>query len=202
VWRGRDFARFEIGTLPDGREEWLEFWLRNHLLGDFSELKARAEIGTYGGEPVPFIGLSDLMRSKETERESDWQDISLLEEIRDDRNRVAMASAPDGTVAFLAGLRSRRGMDYAIEHRLLVDPEVVAKALALTTHPVNYAFLYPFVTSHRVGALIRPHLAAILASVAPATAKHFAAVEIVRRDYKRQAMELDRADKQDHLRDR
>jgi hypothetical protein len=93
-------------------------------------------------------------------------------------------------------------MDYAVEHRLLVDPEVVAKALALTTHPVNYAFLYPFVTSQRVGALIRPHLAAILASVAPATAKHFAAVEIVRRDYKRQAMELDRADKQDHLRDR
>ena len=42
VWRSKDFARFEIGRLPDGREEWLEFWIRNHLLGEFSALKARA----------------------------------------------------------------------------------------------------------------------------------------------------------------
>jgi hypothetical protein len=202
VWRGRDFARFEIGTLPDGREEWLEFWLRNHLLGHFAGLKGRAEIGNYGGEAIPFLGLSDLMRSKETERESDWQDISLLEEIRDDRNRVAMASAPDGAVAFLAELRSRRGMDYALEHLLLADRAVVTKALAVTTHPVSYAFLYPFVGTQGIGALTRPHLAAILTSVTPATAKHLAAVEIIRRDYKRRAMELDRADKQDHLRDR
>ncbi len=38
VWRSDDFARFEIGRLPDGREEWLEFWIRNHLLGDFAGL--------------------------------------------------------------------------------------------------------------------------------------------------------------------
>ena len=79
VWRSRDFARFEIGRLPDGREEWLEFWIRNHLLGDFQSLKARAEVGVYGGEPVAFLSIADLLKSKETERESDWQDIALLE---------------------------------------------------------------------------------------------------------------------------
>lgn len=47
-WRKDDFRRFQIGTLPDGREEWLEFWLRNHLLAPFA----------------------DLIHSKETERES------------------------------------------------------------------------------------------------------------------------------------
>src|SRR5262245_57591324 len=31
-WRPKDFRRFVLGTLPDGREERLEFWLRNHLL--------------------------------------------------------------------------------------------------------------------------------------------------------------------------
>jgi len=72
VWRSRDFARFEIGRLPDGREEWLEFWIRNHLLGDFQSLKARAEVGVYGGEPVAFLSIADLLKSKETERESDW----------------------------------------------------------------------------------------------------------------------------------
>ena len=50
IWRRKDFARFEIGRLPDGREEWLEFWLRNHLLDDFQSLQARAEQGEYGGE--------------------------------------------------------------------------------------------------------------------------------------------------------
>src|SRR5690348_14364669 len=37
-WRPDDFARFEIGKLPDGREEWLEFWVRNHLLDSYEEL--------------------------------------------------------------------------------------------------------------------------------------------------------------------
>ena len=32
TWRGQDFIRFSIGTFPNGKEELLEFWLRNHLL--------------------------------------------------------------------------------------------------------------------------------------------------------------------------
>ena len=31
-WRRDDFRRFQIGVLPNDREEWLEFWFRNHLL--------------------------------------------------------------------------------------------------------------------------------------------------------------------------
>jgi hypothetical protein len=73
VWRRNDFARYRIGSLPDGREEWLEFWLRNHLLDPFPMLKARAELGEYGGERIPVLSIGDLIRSKETERESDWQ---------------------------------------------------------------------------------------------------------------------------------
>src|SRR5437868_2810967 len=47
-WRPDDFVRFEIGRLPDGREEWLEFWVRNHLLPDFTQLISRRETGEYG----------------------------------------------------------------------------------------------------------------------------------------------------------
>ena len=63
-WRPNDFVRFEIGKLPNGREEWLEFWLHNHLLPDFNKLRPRAERGTYGGRELNFIALPDLIRSK------------------------------------------------------------------------------------------------------------------------------------------
>jgi hypothetical protein len=36
-WRPGAFRRFQIGTLPDGREEWLEFWKENHLLAPHHE---------------------------------------------------------------------------------------------------------------------------------------------------------------------
>jgi hypothetical protein len=135
VWRSADFARFEIGRLPDGREEWLEFWLRNHLLADFASLKARAEVGTYGGEQVAFLSIADLVRSKETERESDWQDIALLEEIQDARHHAAIASAPDALLRLLSCLRSRRGMDRAIDKHLMEDHDTVVEAVAACTHP-------------------------------------------------------------------
>jgi hypothetical protein len=50
---GEDFRRFVIGTLPDGKEELLEFWIRNHLLDDFESLYRRREEGMYGGVRVP-----------------------------------------------------------------------------------------------------------------------------------------------------
>jgi hypothetical protein len=70
-WRPQVFRRFQVGTLPDGRAEWLEFWKENHLLPPFDELFARREVGEYGGRPVAFLSLPDLIRAKETERESD-----------------------------------------------------------------------------------------------------------------------------------
>ncbi len=63
-WRPGAFRRFQIGALPDGREEWLEFWRENHLLAPHSELLARAERGPYGGREITFLGLTDLIRSK------------------------------------------------------------------------------------------------------------------------------------------
>jgi hypothetical protein len=202
VWRSRDFARFEIGRLPDGREEWLEFWIRNHLLGDFQDLKARAEIGTYGGGQVSFLSIPDLIKSKETERESDWQDIALLEEIQDGRNHASLGSSPDSHHRLLVGLRSRRGMDRVIENRLVEDHDTVVNAVAACTHPATYAFLFPLAPDAQPAALSIPIDAALLVSLRSAafgSPKHFALVEICRRAYKRHAMDLDRADKQKQL---
>jgi hypothetical protein len=58
------FRRFRIGTLQDGRDEWLEFWKENHLLAPFEELRCRAERGPYGGREVKFIGLEDLIEKR------------------------------------------------------------------------------------------------------------------------------------------
>src|SRR5262249_46013471 len=84
-WRAGAFRRFQIGALPDGREEWLEFWRENHLLAPHGELQARAERGLYGGREITFLGLTDLIRSKETERDADWQDVAALEQFLDAR---------------------------------------------------------------------------------------------------------------------
>jgi hypothetical protein len=92
TWRPHAFRRFQIGRLPDGREERLEFWCGNHLLAPFSELYARREQGQYGGRVLTFLSLPDLIRSKETERTSDWQDIAVLEEILDGRLLAQVAS--------------------------------------------------------------------------------------------------------------
>ncbi len=124
-WRPNDFARFETGKLSDGREEWLEFWLRNHLLPDFSELISRHEKGLYGDTLIPFVSLGDLLRSKETERESDWQDISLLEEVQDARNLAAATTTAATVEAFLAQLRSQRGLERGLTMKLFDDAAVV-----------------------------------------------------------------------------
>lgn len=201
VWRGHDFARFEIGRLPDGREEFLEFWLRNHLLSDFATLRSRAEVGVYGGEGVAFLCLADLIRSKETERETDWQDIALLEEIQDAR-LLADATGPDGVRRALANLRSRRGLERGVRAGLFDDRDAVGLAIAECTHPVTYAFLFPLVSAPEPAGLAAPLDPAALAALKGATfnsAKHLAIVEVVRRAYKRRAMETDRADKQAKL---
>jgi hypothetical protein len=39
-WRPPAFRRFLLGRLEEGREEWLEFWRKNHLLPPFPELFA------------------------------------------------------------------------------------------------------------------------------------------------------------------
>lgn len=163
----------------------------------------RAEVGLYGGGEVTFLSIADLLKSKETERESDWLDISLLEEIQDARNQAAIGTAPGALQRLLANLRSRRGMDRAIALRVLDDDrDAIVTAVATCAHPATYAFLFPLAQQVHPLGLAVPVDAAPLASLASSvfgSPKHFALVEICRRAYKRHAMDVDRADKQTKL---
>ena len=53
-WRRDDFRRFQIGVLPNDREEWLEFWFRNHLLAPFPQLFERREEALASGRRLCF----------------------------------------------------------------------------------------------------------------------------------------------------
>lgn len=196
--RPADFRRFVVGTLPDGREERLEFWRRNHLLAPWIELDARRVDGQYGGRTVAFVGIDDLIRSKETEREDDWRDVRLLEEIADER-RVSDGS--DASVRdALSRLRSQRGFDRAVQAGFLAVRERVAEAYAASRHELALAFLRPYaplaIRQHRVGDPIARILDGPLRAIEPASARHRALVEAVRRLYMAQRMTEDRADKQ------
>jgi hypothetical protein len=61
-WRGDDFFRFEIGKLPNGREEWMEFWVRNHLLPPFDELYGRREEQVVSNNVLSYLALADLIQ--------------------------------------------------------------------------------------------------------------------------------------------
>lgn len=189
-WRPDDFRRFIIGTLPDGRDERLEFWLHNHLLAPFAELRTRAEEGTYGGATLRFVGLDDLIRSKETEREDDWRDVALLEEIADDRRR-------GDHVAMLRHLRSRRGFEQIRPH---IDAALIARATTEPLHPLAAAFVAPAAASvPRVSPTLEgldTLLGGPLGSVTLGSARHLALVEAVRRMYRARAMKADRDDKE------
>jgi hypothetical protein len=199
---GADFRRFVLGSLPDGKEELLEFWLRNHLLDDFDSLYQRREAGLYGGRKIAFLSLPDLIRSKETERENDWQDISFLEEILDRRN-LAAAKASGDVIAALSHLRSVRGLESARAAGFLADQQQTAAALKAAPNPITQAFLLPFAPqaeselppSDIFPAAFRKHLAV----VEPCSARHLALVEAVRLRYKRDRQEFDREEKNERL---
>lgn len=199
-WRPSEFRRFVIGRLPDGREERLEFWKTNHLLAPFDDLYLRRSTGTYGGGEVAFLGLQDLIRSKETEREDDWRDIAFLEERADE---AALARARQGECAeTLARLRSRRGFESAQTDGLYADSAMGLRALSLEPHPLSIAYLLPFLKASAsvplgptISSAVREVLCGPVREVPPASARHLALVEVVRRLYKRDAIAADRADK-------
>jgi hypothetical protein len=197
-WRPRDFRRFIIGRLPDGREERLEFWGRNHLLPPFDQLFARRAEGHSGDQRIPFLSLPDLLRSKETERESDWQDIALLEEVQDER-LLARASDRAGRVTALAALRSRTGFDRAAACGLADDPALLREALLAASAPVTSAMLLPFLPEPwpelQMPAQTWALLAGPLRHVRAGSPRHLALVEVSRRAYKLAAMAADRRDK-------
>ena len=197
-WRRQDFRRFQIGALPSGQEEWLEFWFRNHLLAPFPEVYERREAVEEGGRLLNYLSLPDLIRSKETERDDDWADVKLLEEILDGRHLAGATDAP-GRVRALSQLRSRRGFERADAGQLLVRPSELAEAIHLASHAVACAYLLPFV--HKAGVTPPPlpldsAVQNALQHVAPGSARHLAVVEAVRLGLQRAAKAADQADKQ------
>lgn len=198
-WRAGAFRRFRIGALPDGRDEWLECWRTNHLLGPFAELLARAELGIYGGREIHFLGLPDLIRSKETERDKDWRDVIVLEQILD-AQLIARVRAGETTLAQALGkLRSRTGFDTYLAEGFFEDEQALAAALAETSSPVTQAYLIPFAPLAATAQPIFPIEPVILEKlkgVAPGSSLHHSLVEILRRRYIAFCKQVDRADKE------
>jgi len=199
-WRPGSFQRFFLGQLPDGRDEWLEFWRNNHLLPPFVDLYGRREEGAFGGRTLAFLSLPDLIRSKETEREKDWQDVAVLEEIHDGRLLHQMTAGTISLDQALARLRSRRGLESFSQGGYLKDPTVVRQALLLTRLSITQAILLPFagVNAAPVQSTVpmEPVVVNRLRTVAPASALHLALIEVVRRQYKLAMQNADAADKQ------
>lgn len=196
-WRVTAFRRFQIGTLPNGREEWLEFWKENHLLPPFDELFARRESGLYGGRMCDFLSLPDLIRTKETEREKDWQDIQYLEEVQDTRLAAAVRSGARPLSMALSQLRSRRGLETHLLAKSLDDLSVVAEALSQSKNPITAALLLPVAENAPLPTVeIEPAIVNRLRVVPVGSPLHLTLVEAVRRRYKQAAALVDKADKQ------
>jgi hypothetical protein len=199
-WRPKAFRRFQIGTLPSGREEWLEFWRENHLLAPFAELFARREQGLYGGRTLAFLSLPDLIRSKETERETDWQDIAFLEEFHDARLFAQAAAGQDALVAAASQVRSRRGFESLLQQGCLSDQALVKQALAAARLSITQAYLLPCVPEVQdlpaVTVPFEPVVLNRLRTESPGSSLHLALVEVVRRQYKLAAQATDKANKE------
>src|SRR5262249_35962155 len=199
-WRPGAFQRFLLGRLPDGRDEWLEFWQTNHLLPPFADLYSRREQGSYGGRTLSFLALPDLIRSKETERERDWEDINVLEEIHDSRLLNHAKSGSLGVSDALAQLRSRRGLESALQLGFLNDAPAVRQALERTTLSIPQATRLPWSGPGAAAPTPIVPLESIVANrlktVAPASPLHLALIEVVRRQYKAAMQAADAADKQ------
>jgi hypothetical protein len=197
-WRPGAFRRFQIGALPDGREEWLEFWKENHLLAPHSELRARAERGPYGGREITFLGLADLIRSKETERDADWQDVAALEQFLDARLLARLRSGAVSGDEALAALRSQSGFLGYLEAGFLTA-ENAAAALARATNPVTQTFLIPSAPDAPVAEPVmslEPVVLTRLRTTAAASPLHLGLVEVVRRRYITFRKDADRRDKE------
>jgi hypothetical protein len=198
-WRPGAFRRFLLGSLADGQEEWLEFWRSNHLLAPFPELFARREVRDYGGRDLPFLSLPDLIRSKETERAKDWDDVAYLEELLDARLHARWVVGNIVVADALAQIRSRRGFDTYLAENQFADAEAIRTALERTANPITQAFLLPWVPEAVAATpvvAIEPVVERKLRSVAPASSLHRSLVEVVRRQYKVFCQDRDRADKE------
>lgn len=199
-WRANAFRRFKIGVLKDGREEWLEFWRTNHLLGPFPDLFARRESAEYGGRVLPFMSLPDLIRSKETARDFDWGDVKILEEFLDARLHARVRTGQFAISEALCQLRSLRGFDSYLRSGMLQDSIAVQTAIRAARLSITQAFLLPYaptVEDLQVPTVpMEPVVVSRLRRSQPASSMHLALVEIVRRQYEVVCKAVDRADKE------
>jgi len=199
-WKAGAFKRFRIGTLPDGKDEWLECWRENHLLAPHAGLLARAERGLYGRRELTFLGLADLIRSKETERDADWQDVSVLEDFLDARLRAGVRRGNVDLTRALGQLRSRAGFGDYFQDGALADRPAVTTALSTTTQPVTQAFLIPFAPETQLSTSsvlpIDPVVLDRLRRLGGGSPLHLALVEVVRRRYILFRKAIDRQDKE------
>lgn len=198
-WRAAAFRRFQIGVRPSGREEWLEFWKGNHLLPPFEDIYARREAGPYGGRSCDFLALPDLIRSNETEREKDWIDIQYLEEFHDARLAAAARAGGVPLASARAQLRSRRGLETHPRAGTVHELAAVGEALAAAANPVTVALLLlPAARgATRPAVAIEPAIEGRLRTALVGSPFHLTLVEAVRRRYKQDAMQADKADKAD-----
>lgn len=199
-WRTTAFRRFRIGALADGSDEWLEFCRFNHLLAPHEELMQRSQSGNYGGQIVRFLGLQDLIRSEETERDKDWQDISKLEEFHDAQLLLRVERAEIELSFALAAMRSRAGFGTALLQGKLSQESEVRAALSLTRNPITQAFLIPFSPQSplRPDSLfaIEPVVLERLKNAPGGSTFHLSLVEVIRRRYVALCKSLDRRDKE------
>jgi hypothetical protein len=143
--------------------------------------------------------LPDLIRSKETEREVDWQDVAVLEEFHDARSLAGLSAGTAGVAEALAELRSRRGLEGYLAAGHLGNPAVVEQALSLARLSITQACLLPFAPNATLpipGVPLEPVIVNRLRTVSPASPLHLTLLEAVRRQYKLAAQAADRADKE------
>lgn len=197
-WRTHAFKRFAIGKLPDGSDEWLEFWRENHLLDSFAKLQSRSRLGHYGGRSIAFLGLADLIRSKETERDRDWDDVSQLEAFLDRQLHAESGQGDDALVAALSRLRSRSGFGFHQLDGHFDRVALVARACQVAATPMTLAYLIPFIPEvdlPNMSPEIEPTIVDRLRKLSGGSPLHLALVEVVRRRYALQCKEIDRQDK-------
>src|SRR5207248_1836645 len=103
---------------------------------------------------------------------------------------------PSDRLLLLSSMRSRRGFERALALGLMGDEALLRQAVPECRHPVSFAFLVPFVNESAQPPGLRvkiddAHLSP-LRKIEPGSVKHVALVEVVRRGYKRWAMDVDR----------
>ncbi len=156
--------------------------------------------GWNSGAAITFLALADLIRSKETERAADWQDVAVLEAFLDAR-MLAQVTGDVATLRDALGkLRSRSGFEAALQAGLLASGAAVEQALARAHVPITQAWLLPFAPATTnlpaTTPFIEPVILRHLRTVVPSSALHLALVEAVRRQYRLAAQAADKADKE------